>query len=182
MDLPVEIRPSTDESLRLPDGQEVIIPKTTPAFNLWTGAKLMDTFGGKAVLQDVDGPCFGELLVYRFFLRAGWSARWIEPYSAPPMNPRFLTAWDPMGLKAQKHEPIADGFDVKLLDSIAQTNGNTYSGCWDVLAWHGKEVIFAELKLKAHDKIRETQLKWLQSALKMGLTAKNFLLVEWSQQ
>ena len=181
MNLPKDLSPSTAEMMRLLDGRKIPIPKTTPVFNCWNGKKLPDTFGGKPVLNNSGKPCFPELHVCQLFLKKGWSARWIETYGAAAMKPRFLTDWDPKGLKAQKHHPITDSFISEALDSIARANGNTYSGCWDVVAWHEKELIFAELKLKEHDRIRKTQLKWLQSALKVGFDAKeNFLLIEWS--
>jgi hypothetical protein len=180
MHLPKKLTPSTTETLRLLDGRRVSVQKTTPVFKVWHGKKLLDTFGGKPVLKDWGRPCFAELVVYRTFIRAGWSARWIETYGAPPMKPRFLTAWDPRGLVAQKHQPVMDSVILMTLDSIAQMNGNTYSGCWDVVAWYKKTLIFAELKRKAHDRIQISQLMWLKSAFKAGLSEKNFLLVEWS--
>jgi hypothetical protein len=68
---------------------------------------------------------------------------------------------------------------IKLLENIATQNGNSYSGCWDVLAWKADKVLFAESKRVKKDSIRSTQTKWLESALKCGLSEKNFLVVQW---
>jgi hypothetical protein len=56
-------------------------------------------------------------------------------------------------------------------------------GCWDVFAWKGAgpdEVAFAESKRRGSDKLRSTQLQWLQTALEAGIPLEYFLIVEWS--
>lgn len=40
-------------------------------------------------------------------------------------------------------------------------------------------MVFAELKRRRLDRIRTTQLAWLEAALQLGLQSENFLLVEW---
>ena len=66
-----------------------------------------------------------------------------------------------------------------LLQNIAERNGNTYAGCWDIVGWHKEMVVFAELKRRKKDRMQQTQLKWLAAALQVGLKPENFLLVEW---
>ncbi len=50
----------------------------------------------------------------------------------------------------------------------------------ECLFWKGKKVMFAELKRFSNDKIRETQVKFLEAALTCGLNKESFLIVEWS--
>lgn len=180
MNLPKRLTPNTEVTMKFSDGCEVLVPKTSLLVNSWKENQLFDTFGGKAVLEDAGGPTFAELLVYRYFRKANWSARWIVTYGSPRKKPRYLTEWVPQGgLKTQVHQPIQDASILKALDSIVDQNGNQYSGCWDVVAWRDKKIVFAELKRKGHDKIQRTQLMWIQNALKVGFSPKNFLLVEW---
>ncbi|WP_157530270.1 hypothetical protein [Hymenobacter norwichensis] len=48
-----------------------------------------------------------------------------------------------------------------------------------MVCWNGEAVVFAELKRHKKDRIRPTQPRWLEAALRVGLEPKNFLLVEW---
>lgn len=140
---------------------------------------MSDTFGGKPALDWLGSPCFAEVVILRRFLQAGWSARWVETYGAPSMRPRFLTDWSADGLKSSLTRAITEAHVATLLDAIAQANGRTYSGCWDVVAWKGHELVFAEAKRKGKDRVRRTQLRWLAAALEQGLSEKAFLVVEW---
>ena len=66
-----------------------------------------------------------------------------------------------------------------MLDGIAKVNGNSYAGCWDVLAWKNDKVIFAESKRTKKDKISATLINWLSAGLNYGLNPGNFLIVQW---
>jgi disulfide oxidoreductase YuzD len=48
-----------------------------------------------------------------------------------------------------------------------------------VFCWKEDKVIFAESKRKSKDKIRQTQIHWLETAIKYGFNEKSFLMVEW---
>jgi len=54
------------------------------------------------------------------------------------------------------------------------------NGCWDVFSWRGGEHLFAEFKGHGHDRIPDSQRRWLQAALECGLPLTSFLIVEWS--
>lgn len=45
---------------------------------------------------------------------------------------------------AQEHVPIEEAWVNERLHAIAAANGNTYSGCWDVVVWNGDRLVFAE--------------------------------------
>lgn len=96
------------------------------------------------------------------------------------MKPRFLTNWGSHGLRTQINEPIPDPAVRNLLETVAHANGGSYSGCWDVVAWSGGRIVFAEAKHKGHDRLRSTQQRWVASAMAVGIPAESFLIVEWS--
>ncbi|WP_143080182.1 hypothetical protein [Hymenobacter arizonensis] len=128
-------------------------------------------FGGR--------PVFAELCVYELARLAGWEARWVETYGAPAMRPNCFTGWVEGPLSEQQHVPIVEPSVLALLQQIAVANGSTYSGCWDVVAWQGDRVLFMELKRRKQDRVRASQLAWLEAGLKVGLGVEDFLLVEW---
>src|SRR5215213_944340 len=59
---------------------------------------------------------------------------------------------------------LSDAFRA-IPEVITQRAGR--GGCWDVYAWRGApdELVFAESKRRGSDKLRASQLRWLQMAL-----------------
>jgi hypothetical protein len=140
----------------------------------------ISTFGGKPLVEHEGEVCFAELVVLRLFQRAGWDGRWIETFPPRRGMPLMLMAWDPRGIRHQISVPIVEPRILALLERIADMNNGSFSGCWDVLAWHDDRVIFAETKRSKNDAINSNQLKWLSSGMRAGLSVESFLLVEWS--
>lgn len=175
---PSFLRPNTTEALTC-NGQTITIPKVELQLRRWEGAILNSTFGNKPLIDFGGKPVFAELCIYELMLLSGWQARWVEPFGAGAMTPRHLTRWADAGIGGQQHEPITDPAMLDLLHKIAQANGNTYAGCWDVVGWQGETILFAELKRHKKDRIRPTQPRWLEASLQAGLQPANFLLVEW---
>jgi hypothetical protein len=159
------------------DGQTINIPKSIVRFDKWTGDPVKETFGGKPVLNVSGKPMFAELAIMTHFQNDGWQARWVETYGKT--QPIFLTAWIDDKYKNQVHVPFADTKITQLLADIATLNNNSYSGCWDLVASKGDNLIFAESKRSKKDSIRTTQVNWLSAALKYGLKHDNFLVVQW---
>ena len=122
---------------------------------------------------------FAELAVMNEFLKDGYEARWIETYGRGNLDPIFLNEWKDEPFKNQINTPIRNSFIIETLKGIATENNNSFSGCWDVLAWKNDDLIFAESKHKGKDRIRQTQINWLSAALRYGLKPQNFLIVEW---
>jgi len=66
-----------------------------------------------------------------------------------------------------------------LHDDIQKSVGKN-GGCFDVMAWRDGQTIFLEAKRKHHDKIRDTQRRWIEAAISNGLARDNLIVVEWS--
>lgn len=175
---PSLLRPNTTEALTS-NGQVLAIPKVELQLRRWEGTPLNNTFGNKPLIDFGGRPVFAELCLYELMRLSGWQARWVETYGAGAMTPNHFTQWADAGLAGQQHEPIQDPAMLALLPKIAQANGDTYAGCWDVVGWQGDAVLFAELKRHKKDRLRPTQPRWLEAGLQVGLQPANFLLVEW---
>jgi hypothetical protein len=175
---PTSLLPSDIEIFNLED-QTIEIPKCKVLLDRWNGNEVKETFGGKAIVSFENEPMFAELAILNLFLKEKWQSRWIETYGRGNMDPFYLTAWKDEKYKSQINVPIEDIKIQNLLDAIAKENGNTYAGCWDVFAWKNDDIIFAESKRAKKDRIRDTQIKWLDAAFKCGLSEKNFLVVQW---
>lgn len=167
-DYPAQLVPDSLEVLLLPSGDEVHIPKARPAFRQWTGEFEKDTYGNKP-LVDMDGePLFAELAILRLFQKGGWDGVWVDTFGR-----KYRTAWEETGVVR------LSGKRLETLKAIQRRAGSAH-GCFDVYCWRDDLVLFAESKRASKDHIRDTQLRWLEAALRVGLEPVSFLTVEWS--
>lgn len=165
---PADLHPNATEELLLPSGAPADVPVTRPLFRRWQGEFVGDTYGGKP-LVDLDGePMFAELAVLKLFQKDGWEGVWIDTF-----RKKYRTAWGGEGVAQLPEDRLL------LLQEIHGRAGSS-SGCFDVYCWKGEEVLFAETKRRSKDRIRATQLRWLEAALALGLETSSFLIVEWT--
>lgn len=161
------------------EGKKYNILKYNLTFNGWKGNMIQNTFGGKA-LVDVNGKAsFAELAIVDCLRKEGWNARWIETFGRPPMEPIMLTEWNDVSYREQIHVPITDVDIYETLAAIAKLNGNKFSGCWDVVAWKNRHILFFEAKRKKRDSIRFSQINWLKASLLYGLNCNNYIIIQW---
>jgi hypothetical protein len=141
--------------------------------NVATGAHPPSfTFGRKPVLNYKDQPIFAELLILNLLKEKGWDGVWVSSYGNKylremPRDPRLGQSVDLPSKCKQR------------LDDIQRLAGKR-GGCFDVLAWRDGQVIFLEAKRKHHDKIRDTQRRWIEAAISTGVTPDKLIMVEWS--
>jgi len=154
--------------LELPSGESVPVPTYMPRFVQWKGVPLLDTYNTKPVL-DADGvPLFAELVIVRLFESEGWDAVWIDSYRG-----RFLHDWPAPATSYTVPAP-----QRALLDRIS--GGRKFpTGCWDVFAWKGDLVAFAEAKRSHKDKLQDSQRRWIAEALNVNVPLSSFFFVEW---
>lgn len=165
---PADLCPNATEDLLLPSGAPTKVPVTRPFFRRWRGEFMGDTYGGKP-LVDLDGePMFAELAVLKLFQKDGWEGVWIDTF-----RKKYRTAWGEEGVAQLPKDRLL------LLQEIHGWAGSS-SGSFDVYCWKGADVLFAETKRRSKDRIRATQLRWLEAALALGLETYTFLIVEWS--
>lgn len=165
MRYPNELTPTGTEDFHLPNGAIVQIPKATPTFCKWNGSPPDDTYGNKAVLDFAGEPVFAEIAILRLLESDGWHGVWIDTYRR-----KFRTAMDRFVELPQERRD--------LLENIYARAGSK-TGSFDVFAWKEDVILFAESKRSKRDQIRNTQLRWLQAALKVCLSLDAFLIVEW---
>jgi len=163
---PETFRPTSTEEFWISESRSVAVPKATPKFQPWRGSPLNKTYGGKAVLEFGGKPLFAELVILRHFESCGWRGAWIDTF-------RKRTLVD-LGPNAQ-----LPAEQRALLKRIAVGAGSS-SGCFDVFAWRGGTVAFAEAKHSGRDQVRATQVRWVAAALAIGIPLENLIVVEWS--
>jgi hypothetical protein len=121
--------------------------------------------GGKQVLDFGGAPLFAELVILRHFQAVGWNGAWIDTYRKRTLG--GMTERAPLPDERQR-----------LLDTIYERTGSRH-GCFDVFAWCGDAFVFAEAKRARQDRIRQTQVAWLDAAITLGVERSSLLIVEW---
>ncbi|MGI9034475.1 MAG: hypothetical protein ACR2GD_00400 [Pyrinomonadaceae bacterium] len=166
---PNKLEPDSEETLHFSSGEIIKIPKINVRFKQWFGEHIEDNYGGKAIVNFNDEPVFAELAILRIFQNDNWNGVWVDTYKR-----KYRTAYwnNKDGIELPSDKQI-------LLDKIYKNLGSK-NGCWDVFCWKENKVIFAESKRSSKDKIRKTQVEFLESALSCGLSKAYFLIVEWS--
>ena len=147
-----------------------VIMKTFQKLQIWTGIEIMDSYGNKPVLDYNGNPLFAELLALRIFKEKGFNGVWADTFSRT-----FRTELP------EKKEPkiILPNFVQSELNKI--NPDGKLNGTWDLILWKNKELRFVELKRKGKDKIRPTQIDFLERALKTGIPIENFEIYEWTE-
>jgi len=168
-DLPDLLKPSSEQAIALPSGYEVRVPKATPVFHQWRGARPDDDYGNKAILEFNREMLFAELAILRIFEQAGWEGRWIDSYR----NKYRVGYW---GENTTKDLPAEQQAVLEAIREKAEQPG----GCFDVFCWRDGEKVFVEAKRKGQDEINDNQKRWLESALALGIPLESFLIVEWT--
>jgi hypothetical protein len=164
---PSSLSPNLLEVVCLPSGKEARITKTSAIFERWRGEFAGDTYGNKPVLN-VDGePLFAELAILSTYQKDDWEGVWVDTYRG-----KYRTFWGDGGVTLPPDK-------MRLLQEIYARAGSR-AGCFDVFCWKGDSLVFAESKRKAKDRIRATQLRWLEAAISSGVPLDSLLIVEWS--
>lgn len=161
-------RATETEVLSLPSGTMVEVPKLRLTFTEWTGDPIPD-YGGKPIIDHHGEAVYAELAILRLLQDRGWEGRCIDTFKN-----RHL-----VDLAERDGERSLPDAQEELLNDIHRLNGGR-GGCWDVYAWRGDEVLFAESKWSGNDAIRESQCRWLVAALQTGLPVDSFLFAEWT--
>ena len=147
------------------------IRKSFQELPIWTGAEIEDTYGNKPVLDYKGTPLFAELFALRIFKEKGFNGVWADSYRK--------TCRTELPEKKEPKITLPD-FVKNQLDQI--NPDNKLSGTWDLILWKENEIRFVELKRKNKDKIRQTQIDFLDRATKYGIPIENFEIFEWTEK
>jgi hypothetical protein len=155
-------------TLHLPSGS-VSIGVARPIFKRWNGLRptLPKTYANKPLI-DFDGKwCFAEIAILRLVAGEGYSGVWNDLF-----HKRF---WDENNISVD----LAATHRARLRE-IAE-GAKAKSGAWDIICWSQESTYrFLESKQRKCDTFKPAQGLWLDSALRLGMSAEMFTLVEWS--
>jgi hypothetical protein len=130
----------------------------------------------KPLLAHGDQPTFAEMLIVRLFEQSGSNARWTETYGAAG---GFCCLCEcPPSSKLIRHHVPMPAARTALLREIMRAGATM--GCFDVFAWTEQDLVLCEPKRHRRDRISPPQLKFIEGALRCGLSRQSLVIVEWS--
>jgi hypothetical protein len=127
---------------------------------------------------------FPEIAVLALFRKMGWEGAWVDTQHHKYFD-KMPNQSKGISLGAHANQAIT---------RIAAYNQNSRVGCWDLVLWAERTVAFAAVVVGGADaqggrkglggdrrdaEIGEARTQWLAAAVKSGLSAGQFVVVEW---
>lgn len=160
----------SQEQLVADDGELLTLPKYHFIFEFWLAPHDFDAYGGKQILHYNNEPLFAELVVLRLLEQQAYKGVWVDTY-----RNKFWQRLPHFGFPVVPDEKL-----LNVYEKIYEIKGGRRSGCFDVIAYRGNHFVFVELKRLKEDSIRQSQIDWLQAAIRSGLENPTFMIAEWT--
>jgi hypothetical protein len=170
---PEEFKPIDDLELRLRTRANVSIHRCLVEFAPCgdQGTFAPDrAYAAKPLVMLDKQALFPEVAMLALFRRAGWDGVWVDS----PHHKYF-----------EKMPSLSKGVSLtpylnQLLARVVECNAQSRAGCWDLILWSNRTVVLVAVKAAAADVgLRETQARWLDAALRAGLSPGQFLIALW---
>jgi len=113
---------------------------------------------------------FPELAILGLFRKEGWSGVW-----ADAARRKFFTI-----MPNTSKGVTLDTWVSQALSRIARGGVQGLAGCWDLILWRRKTLLFVETSgVPSGERLGKAHLAWLDAALRSGMGPGQFLVVEW---
>ena len=174
--LPEELSPGDDMEIVLSTGRKASVRRYavlfTPCMERPTIG--MDRLYSAKQLVLVDKQAtFPEIAVLGLFQRSGWQGAWSDNAHRKYFD-RMPNQSKGISLDTYANQAIA---------RIAENNDKSKSGCWDLILWADRRIVFVSVMARAEGKaVGEPQVRWMTAALKTGFSAPQFVVVEWDNR
>ncbi len=171
--IPAELVPMEDLLLDMEKRGRVSIPRYHVEFNAnpgKSGIGLDRGYSMKPLVMVDKQAMFAEIAVLSLFARQGWDGVWADSFHRKYFN----------RMPNQSKGASLATYINQVLTRIAENNGQSRAGCWDVILWVDRTLRFVQLtSADAQEEITGARIAWLDAALKTGFSPSQFMVVEW---
>jgi hypothetical protein len=113
---------------------------------------------------------FAEVAMLTLFRKSGWDGVW-----ADIAHKKFFDK-----MPNQSKGVSLTTYISQALARIVEGNGQSRSGCWDLILWKNKAIVFvAAMPAPLTGGVGDSRARWLDAALHSGMSAGQFVVVEW---
>ncbi len=129
------------------------------------------SYASKSLVMVEKQAMFPEIACLSLFKRSGWEGVWADQ----PHHKYF----DKM--PTQSKGTSLDTYTNQMIARIAENNGKSKAGCWDLILWEHRMLVFVAIAASARGPlgIGDANARWLAAALRTGLSAGQFAIVHW---
>ncbi len=171
--LPVELVPVNDVSFDIDKRKQVTVHGYHVDFNSCPdrpSVGLDKLWARKPLVMVEKQAMFAEFALLALFRKAGWEGVWADAHHRKYFDK----------MPNQSKGASLNTYINQLVSRIAANNNNSKAGCWDIILWANRAVVFVEMKsCSSESGIGDSQIGWLSAGLKTGLSVNQFLVVEW---
>jgi ribosomal protein S18 acetylase RimI-like enzyme len=171
--LPVELVPTDDIFLDIEKRKQVSVRGYHVDFTACPdrpGVGLDKSWSNKPLVMVDKQAMFAEFALLTLFRKTGWEGVWADAH-----HRKYFDKMPNLSKGASLNTYIN-----QVISRIAANNNNSKAGCWDIILWANRTVVFVDMQcIPSEDEIGGTKIDWLNAALKSGLSAAQFLAVEW---
>ncbi len=170
---PDELVPMEDLSFELGKHREVSLQRFHVEFNS-CGEPIQfapdRTWSAKPLVTLEKQTLFAEVALLALFRKAGWEGVW-----ANTVHRKYFDK-----MPNQSKGVSLTTYIGQVLTRIAEGNGQSRSGCWDLVLWSNKTLVFvAASATHLQGGVGDARARWLDSALRTGISPGQFVVVEW---
>ena len=192
---PEELVPMEDLSLDLQKRKHVVLRRFHVDFHT-CGDPIQfapDRFwSAKPLVQVEKQALFAEVALLSLFRKSGWEGVW-----ADGSHRKYFDK-----MPNQSKGVSLTTYVNQTLTRIAEANGQSRTGCWDVILWSHRTLVFIAVagtqtrecrpsapsglerpqecrQERPREAVSEARARWLDAALRTGLSAGQFVVVEW---
>jgi len=184
---PEELIPMEDLSLDLDKRKHVALRRFHVDFNT-CGEPIQfapdRSWSAKPLVQVDKQALFAEVALLSLFRKSGWEGVW-----ADGSHRKYFEK-----MPNQSKGVSLTTYVNQTLTRIAEANGQNRTGCWDVILWSNRTLAFVAVAgmqarecrpsapggfERPREAVNEARARWLDAALRTGLSAAQFIVVEW---
>jgi hypothetical protein len=116
---------------------------------------------------------FPEIACLSLFQHSGWHGVWSDH--------QHRKYFDKM--PTQSKGTSLDTFANQAVSRIAENNGKSKAGCWDLVLWENRTLVFVAVTTeeeKGRAGLSEANARWLAASIRSGLSSAQFAIVSWT--
>jgi hypothetical protein len=173
---PEELIPQEDVEVVLGRGRKASLHRYRVDFNPCherPTIALDRAYSAKPLVLVEKQPAFPEIALLGLFLRNGWEGAWVD-LSHRKFFDRMPNLSKGISLSTYPNQVVA---------RIAENNEKSREGFWDLILWRERTVAFiAVVDRESGLGLSEGHMRWLNAALRAGVSPNQFVVIEWGNR
>jgi hypothetical protein len=127
------------------------------------------SYAAKPLVTVEKQAMFPEIACLTLFKKNGWEGVWADRH-----HHKYFDK-----MPTQSKGTSLDTYANQLIARIAENNDKSMAGCWDLILWTHRTLLFVAVPGRGPHGIAEGSARWLAACLRTGLSASQFAIIQW---